>query len=395
MGARRCCSRSCFRCPHPLPLSRPTSGRCPERGQVSGQSPSTSLAEMEATGRASVAPYGVWTSPSGWMHAFMRRSTSAGTGAPAESTRRIVGSRTPWASQYRPTRSQMAGEPNAWVTFQSVAASMILVGSTAGGPRRVHVGNDGRHAHRAIEQAEQRKGRQIDFARPDAVEVADLIDLGVEIAVGVEHAFGRAGAAGGKNDRRRLVGRGRGQFAAAPGAAAELAERTPPQNQRRPTVTFNRALGKRLRQQAANGLNDRNRHEPFRLGLGQAADEVPPAHARIDQDGHGPGLEQPENQRDEIDPRPHQQDQPRPGDNAQLAESPGDPVAILVELAESDVPVEAMGSCFAAALTSAPLPLAGEGRCEPARSPTVRPRRASGLAWAIARAAGQRSADCP
>ena len=52
-----------------------------------------------------------------------------------------------------------------------------------GGPRRVHVGDDGRHAHRAVEQPEQREARQIDFARLDAVEVADLIHLGVEIAV--------------------------------------------------------------------------------------------------------------------------------------------------------------------------------------------------------------------
>src|SRR6185503_7607547 len=49
-------------------------------------SASTSLAAIDATGSASVAPYGVCTSPSGGMAAFIRRSTWGGTGAPAERT---------------------------------------------------------------------------------------------------------------------------------------------------------------------------------------------------------------------------------------------------------------------------------------------------------------------
>ena len=53
----------------------------------------------------------------------------------------------------------------------------------------------------------------------------------------------------------------------------------------------------------------RNGHEPFRLRFGQAADEVPAAHARVDQDRYGPGLVQPEDQRNKVDPRTNQQGQ--------------------------------------------------------------------------------------
>ena len=47
----------------------------------------TSLADIEATGRASVAPYGVCTSPAGAITCFICRSTRGGTGAPADRTR--------------------------------------------------------------------------------------------------------------------------------------------------------------------------------------------------------------------------------------------------------------------------------------------------------------------
>src|SRR5206468_3862400 len=80
---------------------------------------STSLAAIDATGNDSVAPYGVCTSPAGAMHAFIRANTCGGTGAPAESTRASVGNCTPCSWQYSPTRFQIAGEPNACVTFQS------------------------------------------------------------------------------------------------------------------------------------------------------------------------------------------------------------------------------------------------------------------------------------
>ena len=66
-------------------------------------------------------------------------------------------------------------------------------------------------------------------------------------------------------------------------------------------------------------MHQRDGHEPFRLGLGQAADEVPAAHARVDQDRHGPDFVQPEDQRYKVDPRRNQQGQSRSGHDAQEA----------------------------------------------------------------------------
>ena len=98
-------------------------------------------------------------------------------------------------------------------------------------------------------------------------------------------------------------------------------------------------LGKRRRNNQRTACTGGNRNETFRLGLGQAADQIPPAHARVDQDRHRARLEQPEDQRDEVDARPNQQGQPRAGQRADAVEPSGDTVAVVVELAEGDVPV--------------------------------------------------------
>ena len=146
-----------------------------------------------------------------------------------------------------------------------------------------------------------------------SVEIADLLDLGVEIPMAIEHALGRAGAAGGEDDGRRILGRGGRptRLLTHFSDRASCSSVGPPQNQRRPTVTFNRARGNRRRQKRADGLDHRDGHETFGLGLGQAADQVAPAHAGIDQNRYGAGLEHGEHQGDEIDPRPNQQGQPR------------------------------------------------------------------------------------
>ncbi len=75
-----------------------------------------------------------------------------------------------------------------------------------GRPRKVHARQDRRHAHGSVEKPEQRKAGQVDFARLDAVEVADLGHLPIEVAVAIEDALGRAGAAGGEDDRGGIVG---------------------------------------------------------------------------------------------------------------------------------------------------------------------------------------------
>ena len=81
--------------------------------------------------------------------------------------------------------------------------------------------------------------------------------------------------------------------------------------------------------------------KPSGSAFGQAANEIAAAHAGVDQDGHGPGLEQGEDQRDEVDARPDQQGQPRTRRNAHRPQPCGDPVAVLVQLAEREVPVAA------------------------------------------------------
>ena len=55
------------------------------------------------------------------------------------------------------------------------------------------------------------------------------------------------------------------------------------------------------------------------------------------------GLEQAENQGDEIDARADQQHESGPRRDAQRTKSAGDPVAIFVELAKRDLPVEPAG----------------------------------------------------
>lgn len=59
---------------------------------------------------------------------------------------------------------------------------------------------------RRAEQAEQRKRRQIDLARLDAVYLSQTFDLGGENAVCIDGTLGDAGAAAGEQDRRHFIG---------------------------------------------------------------------------------------------------------------------------------------------------------------------------------------------
>jgi len=75
------------------------------------------------------------------------------------------------------------------------------------GPGRVHLRNYRRHAERRAEQGEQRKGRQVQFARLDAVEPADVSHLRAEYLVRIDRAFRRAGAAAREKYGGGLAGR--------------------------------------------------------------------------------------------------------------------------------------------------------------------------------------------
>ncbi len=230
----------------------------------------------------------------------------------------------------------MAGDPNDWVTRQSRIAASSLYGSTRAGRVGIHVRDDGRDAQGSVEQAEQRKARQIDFARLNFIKIAQLFDLGVEVAVAVEHPLGRAGAAGGEDDRRRIVGPGCEQWsncgsAVGPQRGQRGAAPKHPSTHRH----IEPGLRKSLSQQAAQGLHQRNRDEAGRLGLLQAGDQIFSAHAGIDQNRHGADFQQRKDQRHEVDSRPHQQRQPRAGRHAQPGQAAGDPIAVFVQLRET------------------------------------------------------------
>ena len=142
----------------------------------------------------------------GQKHARHRVQSDAGTGAPAQSTRRSVGSVMLCARQWSKIFRQSVGEPKELVTFSCRMAWTIFAGIDRGRTRRIDLGHDGGHAERGIEEREDRQHRQVDFAGLDVVGVADEPHLRVEHAVFVADALGRAGGAGGEEDRGEVGG---------------------------------------------------------------------------------------------------------------------------------------------------------------------------------------------
>ena len=135
-------------------------------------------------------------------------STRAGTGAPADITRRSEGKRMFALLAIWPNASQTAGEAKLCVACNRWMASTMFCGSTVAGREKSMSRQDGRHAHRSVEKPEQRETGHVDFARLDAVEIADFSHLAIEVAVAVKHALGRAGAAAGEDDGGGIVGGG-------------------------------------------------------------------------------------------------------------------------------------------------------------------------------------------
>ncbi len=97
--------------------TRPT--QVPAPASVAARVCSSSRPSITATGRHSVAPYGVQNCASSGSSLRMRATTSGGTGAPAEVTRFTFGSGWPWSARTR----IKAGEPNSWVTPKRAMAS--------------------------------------------------------------------------------------------------------------------------------------------------------------------------------------------------------------------------------------------------------------------------------
>ena len=78
--------------------------------------------------------------------------------------------------------------------------------------RKIHLGENRRHAHRRIEEREEREAGEVDAAGGDRVGRLNFGDLRVEHAMRVEDAFGWAGAAGGEDDGGGVVGVGFGNL---------------------------------------------------------------------------------------------------------------------------------------------------------------------------------------
>ena len=73
------------------------------------------------------------------------------------------------------------------------------------GSREIHFRKDRSHAHRAVEQAKQRKAGQIDLAGLYAIAVSNLTHLVRKVSVAIEDTFRRPRTPRGENNGRRVV----------------------------------------------------------------------------------------------------------------------------------------------------------------------------------------------
>src|SRR5687768_12594639 len=96
---------------------------------------------MVATGRHSVAPYGVCILVPGATLPTVFWIMRAGTGAPHENTCRRDGIEAPVVSQCSLSKCHTAGDANACDTFQSFAAAISFRGSADAGREKSISGN--------------------------------------------------------------------------------------------------------------------------------------------------------------------------------------------------------------------------------------------------------------
>ena len=87
-------------------------------------------------------------------------------------------------------------------------ASMMRFGVGLRGPGGVHVGHHRGDPQGRVEKGEERKRRKVDLIGAEVEVRADLVELGLEVAVGVDGALGRPGAAGGEQDGRHVAAPG-------------------------------------------------------------------------------------------------------------------------------------------------------------------------------------------
>ena len=105
-------------------------------------------------------------------------------------------------------------------------------------------------------------------------------------------------------------------------------------------MTRTRTVARAPAQDDAGDMRFRDPDERLRLGLLQADAEALNAHARVDQDDHRPDFEEGEGEGKEIESGRHHQHGADAAADAERLQSGGQAVALVVQLAVSEVAVE-------------------------------------------------------
>ncbi len=171
--------------------------------------------------------------------------------------------------------------------------------------RGIHVRHHGRHAERRVEEREGRKCGEVDLAGFDAEGFPQHLHLRGEMPVPIHDPLRNAGAAGGEQDCRHLAGPGGRHDRAARSSAQgqQLFRIDPPPTGARPGRDQPFDGVRRPAQDGAGDLGASYADECLRGSLGQALLQRLQADPGIDQHRHRAGLEQGEEQREEVQPR--------------------------------------------------------------------------------------------
>jgi hypothetical protein len=92
-------------------------------------------------------------------------------------------------------------------------------------------------------------------------------------------------------------------------------------------------------EQTADSVSQGDGHKAVRFDFLQTAQQGRASHAGVDQHRDHSGLEQREDQRDEIDSGPDHQHQPHPGLDSHVQQSIGQQIAVVMQLLERALPI--------------------------------------------------------
>ena len=196
----------------------------------------------------------------------------------------------------------------------------------------VHRRNDGRRPHGRIEQTEKRKAREIDASWLDPVAIAYQVDLRVEHTVFVNDTFGRPRTAAGKDDGGRIGRPHRHGFKGLPWRTGQRPIRGPAPEPPRTDREVVPCVPEPSTVEQAHGMDGRDGKEAFRFRLFEAVQHLRESHSRVDQNDDGPRLERREDERHELDAKPHHEHEPRERGHTDRLQAAGQAVAFAVEL---------------------------------------------------------------